>query len=83
MYHVEYATTNALARVEELTGLTFNEAIAVVAKDGDREVALGFLAAGLGDDPLAGSREALEAVLDDIGGIRVLQAAALALGVRA
>lgn len=76
-YRIDCAGTNAIARIEDDTGLSLPAFIEVMAALGDMpdpELAEQFLAAVL-VDPEESTPDERRAILDDIGGVAVIQAA--------
>lgn len=79
VYRLDCSGVNALARIEEATGLWFDDLItALQGECPDPQLILAFLGASL-IDPVDASPEEVAAILEDIGGPVVVIAAAEAL----
>ena len=76
-YRIDCRSLNALARLEDETGLSLVAVLDAIREDDPPDLTLArqFLGAVLVDPPMA-SPEELAAILDDIGGMPVLRAAA-------
>lgn len=80
-YRLDCANTNALAGLEEVTGLTLPALIRALARpEPDLELVKAFLGAVL-IDPAEHTPEFVAAILEDIGGAPVVAAAAASVRV--
>lgn len=74
-YVLNFASTNAICHLEEATGLSYREVLDALARKRPKVTLLrAFVQAALVDPPNVSAEDA-GVILDDIGGVAVIQAA--------